>query len=198
MIPAILDSYDLQFGLGGQSEEDRLLMDTLAVGGVLTLLFIYLILAWAFASYTWPLAVMTAIPFGITGSVLGHWMLGWDFGAMSLLAFFALTGIVVNDSIVLISFFKSDVDADVPVREAMERAVFARFRAVVLTSTTTITGLFPLLLERSTLSGYFSPIAITLCFGLALATALVLIVIPALVLLLERPRRVASTAASSR
>ena len=128
---------------------------------------------------------MTAIPFGLTGAVVGHWVTGWDIGAMSFLAFVALTGIVVNDSIVLISFFKRDVEAGLPLRSALERAVRARFRAVILTSLTTIGGLSPLMFETSTLAFYVAPIAVTLCFGLAFATLLVLLVIPALILLLE-------------
>ena len=157
----------------------------MGIGGVLTLLLIYLILTWVFASYLWPLAIMMAIPFGFTGAVLGHWVTGWDAGAMTLLAFFSLTGIVVNDSIVLISFFKRDVDAGMAIRDALERAVSARFRAVILTSLTTIAGLSPLMFESSSLAFYVAPIAVTLCFGLAFATLLVLIVIPALILLLE-------------
>jgi multidrug efflux pump subunit AcrB len=104
---------------------------------------------------------------------------------MTLLAFFALTGIVVNDSIVLISFFKRDVEAGHSIREALERAVTARFRAVILTSLTTIAGLSPLMFEASSLAFYVAPIAVTICFGLAFATLLVLIVIPAMILLLE-------------
>jgi multidrug efflux pump subunit AcrB len=146
---------------------------------------IYLILTWVFSSYLWPLAIMMAIPFGFTGAVLGHWFTGWDVGAMSLLAFFSLTDIVVNDSIVLLSFLKRDLDAGGELRQALERAVRARFRAVILTSLTTIGGLLPLMFETSTLSMYVTPIAITLCFGLAFATLLVLVVIPALILLLE-------------
>jgi multidrug efflux pump subunit AcrB len=104
---------------------------------------------------------------------------------MSLLAFFSLTGIVVNDSIVLISFLKRDVDAGKPLRESMEQAIKARFRAVMLTSMTTIAGLMPLMFETSSMAFYMAPIAVTICFGLAFATLLVLIVIPALILLLE-------------
>jgi multidrug efflux pump subunit AcrB len=184
-LPGILDRNNLSFGLGGKSEQDQVIMTTMAIGGVLTLLLIYLILTWVFASYLWPLAIMMAIPFGFTGAVLGHWVTGWDAGAMTLLAFFSLTGIVVNDSIVLISFFKRDVDAGMLVRDALERAVSARFRAVILTSLTTIAGLSPLMFESSSLAFYVAPIAVTLCFGLAFATLLVLIVIPALILLLE-------------
>jgi len=184
-LPAILDRNNLTFGLGGKSRSDEVIMATMMIGGVLTLLLIYLILTWVFASYLWPLAIMMAIPFGFTGAVVGHWVTGWDVGAMTMLAFFALTGVVVNDSIVLISFFKRDVEHGTPLREALERAVTARFRAVILTSLTTIAGLTPLMFEDSTLAFYTAPIAVTLCFGLAFATLLVLLVIPALVLLLE-------------
>ncbi len=181
----ILDQYDLQFGLSGKSQQDMVIINTMALGGMLTLILIYLILAWVFASYLWPLAIMMAIPFGLTGAVVGHWITGWDIGAMSLLAFFSLTGIVVNDSIVLISFLKRDVDAGKPLRESLEQAIKARFRAVMLTSMTTIAGLMPLMFETSSMAFYMAPIAVTICFGLAFATLLVLIVIPALILLLE-------------
>lgn len=181
----ILDRNNLTFGLGGKSHQDQLIMSTMALGGMLTLVLIYLILAWVFASYLWPLAIMMAIPFGFTGAIFGHWVMGWDVGAMSLLAFFSLTGIVVNDSIVLISFFKRDVEAGLGLKESLIRAIRARFRAVILTSLTTIAGLMPLMFETSSLAFYVAPIAVTICFGLAFATVLVLIVIPALILLLE-------------
>ncbi len=184
-LPQILDRYNLTYGLGGKSEQDALVMETMMLGGVLTLLLIYLILAWTFSSYLWPLAIMMAIPFGFTGAVAGHWITGWEVGAMTMLAFFALTGIVVNDSIVLISFFKRDVEAGLSIRESLERAVRSRFRAVILTSVTTIAGLTPMMFESSSLAFYMAPIAVTLCFGLAFATLLVLIVIPALLTLLE-------------
>jgi multidrug efflux pump subunit AcrB len=188
VLPGILERHDLHFGLGGKSEFDQMIMNTMALGGLLTLVLIYLILTWVFASYLWPLAIMTAIPFGLTGAVVGHWVTGWDIGAMSFLAFFSLTGVVVNDSIVLISFFKRDVEAGTPIRQALENAVRARFRAVILTSLTTIAGLSPLIFETSSLAFYMAPIAVTLSFGLAFATLLVLLVIPALLLLLEGAR----------
>ena len=162
------------------------MLETMTLGALLTLGLIYLILVWVFSSYLWPLAIMAAIPFGLTGAVLGHWVTGWDIGAMSLLAFFSLTGIVVNDSIVLISFLRRHMDNGITLVEALRIAVQSRFRAVILTSLTTIAGLLPLMFESSTLSMYFAPIAITICFGLSLATLLVLIVVPALILLLEQ------------
>lgn len=191
-LDAILSNWNLTFGLGGQSAQDQQLLETLSLGGLLTLILIYIILAWVFASYLWPLAIMLAIPFGFTGAIFGHWVLGMDLGAMSLLAFLSLTGIVVNDSIVLISFFKDVYKTeDNPtgtysdLEQALATAVQARFRAVLLTSLTTIAGLMALMFETSSLELYVAPIAVTLCFGLAFATTLVLLVIPAMIVLLE-------------
>ncbi len=184
-VPTITAAHHLTFGLSGRSEADQRMLATMGLGSILTLTLIYLILTWVFASYLWPLAIMTAIPFGLTGAIVGHWLMGIDVGAMSLLAFFALTGIVVNDSIVLVSFLKDEIDASRPLRESLEVAVRARFRAVLLTSLTTIAGLISLTFVTSTLSIYVTPIAVTLCFGLAFSTLLVLLVIPALILLLD-------------
>ncbi|MGI9324349.1 MAG: efflux RND transporter permease subunit [Pseudomonadales bacterium] len=188
VLPGILDEYGLSYDLGGQSRSDAELLQIMQFGGLLTLGLVYLILVWAFSSYLWPLAIMLAIPFGFTGAVLGHWLMGWEIAAMSLLSFFSLTGIVVNDSIVLISFLRRELEQGSALKPALLLAVRARFRAVLLTSLTTIVGLAPLLFEHSTLSMYVSPIAITLCFGLSLATALVLIVIPAMLVLLEQSK----------
>ena len=184
-VPGIESRWDVTSGLSGQSEQDAMMMQTFAAGALLTLVFIYLILAWVFASWTWPLAIMTAIPFGLTGAIVGHWIMGQDFGAMSMLAFFALTGVVVNDSIVLVSFLRRHHDAGMPFREALERAASARLRAVLMTSLTTCAGLAPLMFEPSSLALYISPIAVTIVFGLAFATALVLLVVPALLLLVD-------------
>jgi multidrug efflux pump subunit AcrB len=104
---------------------------------------------------------------------------------MSMLAFFSLSGIVVNDSIVLVSFLRRDVGAGKPIVLALTEAARSRFRAVVLTSLTTMAGLSPLMFETSTMSTYVAPIAVTICFGLTFGTTLVLLVIPALILVLE-------------
>lgn len=187
-LPAILDRYNLEFGLSGKSKNDEVILGTMALGSLLTLALIYLILAWVFSSYVWPIAIMTAIPFGLTGAVLGHWIMGLEIGAMSMLAFFALTGIVVNDSIVLLSFFKEELARGTALKDALEKAVIARFRAILLTSLTTIAGLLPLIYEPSTLALYVVPIAVTLVFGLTLSTLLIMLVVPALILLLEAAR----------
>ena len=187
-LKTILEKYNLTSGLGGNTRRNQQILETFSVGAVLTLIFIYLILAWSFASYTWPLAVMTAIPLGLTGAIAGHWVMGMDIGAMSLLAFFSLTGIVVNDSIVLISFFRRNIDVGKSVVDAIEDASLSRFRAVILTSLTTIAGLTPLMFETFSLAMYMVPIAITICFGLGFATLLILLVVPALIILIENCR----------
>ncbi|PCI75709.1 MAG: acriflavin resistance protein [SAR86 cluster bacterium] len=181
----IREKYNLTSGLGGVSRQNQELLDTLKTGAILTVIFIYLILAWSFSSYIWPLAVMTAIPLGLTGAIVGHWVMGVDIGAMSLLAFFSLTGIVVNDSIILVSFFRRELASGKPYIDAIHDASISRFRAVILTSLTTIAGLGPLMFETFSLAMYIVPIAITLCFGLAFSTLLVLVVIPALLVMIE-------------
>lgn len=181
----IRDRYGLTSDLSGVSKRNQELVASMQKAALLTLVFIYLILAWSFASYTWPLAVMAAIPLGMTGAIAGHWIMDYDIGAMSLLAFFSLTGIVVNDSIVLISFFRRGLEEGLSVRDAIRDASLSRFRAVLLTSLTTIAGLSPLMFETFSLAMYMVPIAITLCFGLAFATLLVLLVVPSLVIIIE-------------
>jgi multidrug efflux pump subunit AcrB len=185
-LPEILSRNNLTFGLTGFSQETANMLATMWLGAKLTLLLIFLILAWVFASYLWPLAIMMAIPFGITGAIFGHWIMGINLSGMSILAILSLTGIVVNDSIVLLSFLKRDVDAGKPIRDALERAVQSRFRAVILTSLTTIAGLLPLMFETASLAAMIIPIAVTICFGLSFATLLILLVIPAYILLLEQ------------
>ena len=196
-LPQILSTHHLTFGLTGKSEQDQVIIETMSLGALLTLAFIYLILAWVFSSYVWPLAVMTAIPFGLTGAILGHWVMGEEIGAMSLLAFFCLSGIAVNDSIVLVTFLRRHLADGHPLRESLERAASERFRAVLLTSLTTIAGLLPLLFTKSSLDFYLAPIAITICFGLTFSTLLVLVVVPALILLFEGGKQRMGRAAAS-
>ncbi len=184
-LPAILAAHHLSFGLSGKSEQDKVILETMSFGAVLTLVMIYLILACAFSSYAWPLAIMMAIPFGLTGAILGHWVWGVDIGAMSFLAFFCLSGVVVNDSIVLISFLRRELELGTPLRQALERSVAARFRAVFLTSATTGAGLLPMLVGHGSLDFYTVPIAVTIGFGLTMSTLLVLVVVPALITLIE-------------
>lgn len=189
VLPALAQQFGVSYGLSGKSEDDARLLSTLGFGAILTVIFIYLILVWTFSSYAWPFAIMIAIPFGFAGAIFGHWIVGIDIGAMSMLAFFALTGIVVNDSIVLISAFRDELAAGYDVPTAIERAVLLRVRAVLLTTLTTVAGLCTLIFQTSSLSIYIAPIAVTICFGLGYATFLVLFVVPALIVLIDAGSR---------
>ncbi len=140
----------------------------------------YLILAWVFASYGWPFVVMAAIPFGLTGAFFGHWLMGIDVTILSLFGIFGLSGIVINDSIILVSFYKHLRHGGMEVTEALIEASCQRLRAVLLTSLTTIAGLTPLLFEKSFQAQFLIPMATSIAFGLGFATLLVLLVIPSL------------------
>ena len=119
------------------------------IGAGIALLLMYLVLAWVFSSYGWPFLVMSAIPLGLTGAILGHWMMDMNMTILSLFGFFGLSGIVVNDSIILVIFYRQIRDRGVAINEALEEAACQRLRAVLLTSLTTIAGLTPLLFETS-------------------------------------------------
>ena len=184
-LPAITGRHGVEWLLKGRQEDQAQTLGDMAWGAGLALALIYLVLAFVFASYGWPLVVMSVIPFGLVGAVFGHWLLGIDLTALSLFGFFGLSGIVVNDSIILVSFYKELKQAGVPWREAVVEAACRRLRAVLLTSLTTIGGLTPLLFETSVEAQFLIPMAVSIAFGLAFATFLVLLLVPALLTLHE-------------
>jgi multidrug efflux pump subunit AcrB len=139
-----------------------------------------------FGSYGWPLIVMVAIPFGLTGALFGHWLLGMDLTILSLFGFFGLSGIVVNDSIILVTFYRRLRAEGRAVHDALVEAACQRLRAVLLTSLTTIAGLTPLLFETSTQAQFLIPMAVSIAFGLAFATLLILFVVPTMLSLYEQ------------
>jgi multidrug efflux pump subunit AcrB len=186
VVPGLQSRYGLSYGLSGFSQEEQLMLEVFSMGIKLSLIMIFLILAWVFSSYLWPLAIMLAIPFGVTGAIFGHWVMGMNLTFMSLLGLLALTGVAVNDSIVLMTFLRQELKRGLELKAALYNAVASRFRAVLLTSLTTIAGLLPLMFESSSLAAMIRPLAVTICFGLAFATLLVLLVIPAFILLLEK------------
>ena len=173
-------TYGIDYSLEGRSADQRDTLSDMRKGVVLGLILIYLILAWVFSSYGWPLVVMSVIPFGLTGALFGHWVMGIDLTILSLFGMFGLSGIVVNDSIILVSFFQQLRSGGMSVPEALIEASCQRLRAVLLTSLTTIAGLGPLLFETSYQAQFLIPMATSLAFGLAFTTVLVLLVIPSL------------------
>ena len=184
-LPAIVERHGVKWGLGGGQEQQSRILGDMALGAVLGLALIYLVLAFVFASYGWPLVVMSVIPFGLIGAVFGHWLLGIDLTILSMFGLFGLAGIVVNDSIILIVSYKELKQSGAPWREAIVEAACLRLRAVLLTSLTTIGGLTPLMFETSLQAQYLVPMAVSIAFGLGVATFLVLLLVPALLCLHE-------------
>ncbi len=158
---------------------------TLPAAFLVALLLIYLILAWLFSSYTEPLVVMVAIPFAIIGVVWGHLLLGFQLTFLSLIGFVALTGVVVNNSLILLEFFNHRRRKGMGLREALIAAGRERLRPIVLTSITTFFGLAPLVFEQSFQARFLIPMAISISFGLVSATVLTLAVLPCLIVILD-------------
>jgi len=179
--------HDLRYDFGGRAEEQAETFADMRIGASVGLAMIYVILAWVFASYVRPLVVMCIIPVGLVGAVLGHWLLGYELTILSLFALIGLSGIVINDSIILVTTIDARRRTQ-PILDAIVDGSCDRFRAVLLTSTTTIGGLAPLMFERSLQAQFLVPMAVTIVFGLALATVLVLAVVPALVAVQEDVR----------
>ncbi|MUP46825.1 efflux RND transporter permease subunit [Gramella sp. BOM4] len=155
-------------------------------GFSMAMLIIYALLAIAFNSYTQPLIIMFAIPFGIVGAVIGHIILGYDLSIVSLMGVIALSGVVVNDSLIMIDYANKKRTKDaVTVYEAIHEAGLRRFRPILLTTLTTFGGLTPIILETSSQAYYLIPMAISLGFGIVFATSIILIIVPCLYLILE-------------
>ena len=148
---------------------------------MLALICIYIILSWVFSSWTQPLAVMVMIPFALIGAVLGHYVMGLTMTILSMFALIALAGIVVNNSIILVSTIERRMEeSDGNYKLAIISGTTDRLRPVILTSVTTICGLSTLMFERSLQAQFLIPMATTIVFGLAITTLLVLFVVPSM------------------
>ena len=184
-LPRLLADYEnMRYSFEGQHKETQRSVGSLLRGFMIAMLLVYAILAVIFRSYAQPLVVMSVIPFGLIGAVVGHFIMGHVLSLISLFGLVALSGVLVNDSLVLVDFINRTRSQGTPVFEAVLAAGRQRFRAIVLTSVTTIAGLSPILLEKSVQAQVLIPMAISMSFGLMGATVLVLILVPALYLLL--------------
>jgi multidrug efflux pump subunit AcrB len=163
---------------GGQSEM-RESAQVLWGGFALAMIVIYALLAVAFESYVQPLIVMIAIPFGIVGAVLGHILLGFNLSLISLMGVIALSGVVVNDSLIMVDYANRLTD-DSTAFGAIQEAGVRRFRPILLTTLTTFGGLTPIILETSRQATYLIPMAISLGFGILFATSIILVIVPCL------------------
>ncbi|WP_024850287.1 efflux RND transporter permease subunit [Hydrogenovibrio kuenenii] len=184
-LPKLVAKYGFSYSFEGQSANQAETLADMKIGLLVGLTLIYIVLAWVFGSYGWPLVVMLAIPFGLIGAIMGHWWMGLDMTILSLFGFFGLSGIVVNDSIILVSFYKRLREEGMAINQALEEAGVQRVRAVLLTSLTTIAGLTPLLFETSLQAQFLIPMAAAIAFGLMFSTLLILLVIPSVLSLYE-------------
>ena len=179
-MPRLVEKYGIQWSFQGRAADQRETMADMKVGTLLGLSLIYLVLAWVFGHYGWPLIIMLAIPFGLVGAVTGHWLMGIDLTILSMFGLFGLSGIVVNDSIVLVEFYRHQRDKGLAVKEALVSAACLRLRAILLTSLTTIGGLSTLMAETSLQAQFLIPMATSITFGLAFTTVLALLWLPAM------------------
>jgi len=179
IVPGVAQDFGVQFRFSGQAEQEREFLSGAQVAVGLALVGIYLCLAWIFASWSRPVVVMSVIPFGMIGAILGHWVWDVPMSMFSIVGMIGMAGIIVNDSIVLVSTIDeySEKRGLIP---AVVDAVSDRLRPVLLTTLTTVLGLAPLLFERSSQAGFLKPTVVTLVFGLGVGMFLVLLVVPAI------------------
>jgi multidrug efflux pump subunit AcrB len=173
------------FEMAGEARDQEESSRGLQVGAIGLAILIYILLAIPFKSYSQPLIVMSVIPFGLVGAVMGHWIMGMDLTLLSFMGMLALSGVVVNDSLVLVDYINQKRKEGVALKEAVYNAGGRRFRPVLLTSLTTFAGLMPLLFEKSTQAQFLIPMAISLGFGILFATLITLFIVPVNYLILE-------------
>jgi len=179
-MPALERKYGIHGSFQGRAADQRETMADMKMGLVLGLALIYIVLAWVFGHYGWPIIIMLAIPFGLVGAIAGHWLMGIDLTILSMFGLFGLSGIVVNDAIVLVEFYRHQREKGMAVKEAVINAACLRLRAILLTSLTTIGGLSTLMAEKSLQAQFLIPMATSITFGLAFTTVLALLWLPAM------------------
>jgi len=194
----LADIPGLAYSLGGEQERQAETMGALGMGYVLALIVMFSTLAVVFRSYSQPLLVMLAIPFGMVGAVWGHVAMGWflwdnvSLSLMSMMGVIALSGVVVNDSLILIVAINRFREGGMSMWEAVVAGSARRFRPILLTSLTTFFGLAPMIVETSVQARFLVPMAVSLGFGVLAATMIMLLIVPCSYIILEDARRNAS------
>jgi multidrug efflux pump subunit AcrB len=171
---------------GGEFEEISEVSDGFKSAMILTILLIYILLALPLKSYWQSFIIMAVIPFGFAGAIFGHYIMDLPISLLSMFGMMAMTGIVINDSLVLITRFNHEYRNGMPLKQALVTAGTSRLRAIFLTTITTVCGLLPLLSETAEQAQYLKPAAVSLVFGELFATAVTLLLIPILLGLTSR------------
>ena len=181
VFPRLMAQYPgVNFRFSGEAKAQAETSATLQLGIFVVMIMIYAALAIPLKSYGQPLLIMSAIPFGVVGALLGHLFLGKEVNILSIIGMVGLIGIVVNDSLVLVDYINHRIAEGTQWREAVMQAGMRRFRAVVLTSLTTFMGLLPIQLETSIQAQFVKPMAISVAFGVLFATLVTLFLVPIL------------------
>jgi multidrug efflux pump subunit AcrB len=180
----------LRVSLQGSKKDMRESFSSLKVGFPMAVLGIFVIVATIFRSYIQPLVILVSVPFGIIGAILAHFLLGYDLSMMSMFGMVALTGVVVNDAIVLIERINENLAEGMSFFNAIVKGGARRFRAVLLTSMSTVGGLAPLILEKDMQAKFLIPMALSLAGGVICATILTLVLIPGLLAIVNDGRRI--------
>ena len=186
LFPELLAKHSgVSYGLEGSSQEEQDLVRNLSIASIAALFLIYALIAIPLKSYGQPLVIMSVIPFGIVGAVIGHLIMGKALSMFSFFGLVALSGVVVNDSLIMVDFINKARATGMPVREAVIQSGTRRFRAIILTSFTTAAGLMPIMLESSLQAQFVIPMAISMSFGILFATLITLFLVPSLYVLMR-------------
>ena len=186
LVPALLKKYPtLTIALGGEQEERSAALNGLAAGSLLSLILIFMLLAIPLRSYLQPFVIMSVIPFGAVGAIFGHWIMDVQLMFFSALGIVALSGVVVNASLVLVDYINRQRREGVETYPAVLNACVTRFRPIMLTSVTTFVGLIPLMLTNTPATAPFIPMAVSLAWGVLFATFITLLGVPCLYIILE-------------
>ncbi|MCK4680092.1 efflux RND transporter permease subunit [bacterium] len=186
VLPSLVEDYPgLSYSFEGFQADIKESMSALIGGFALAMIISYALLAIPFRSYAQPLVVMMAIPFGIVGAVLGHLLMGYSMSIISLMGIIALSGVVVNDSLILITYANKLRGEGLSTEEAIHSAGVRRFRPILLTTMTTYGGLAPMIFETSRQARFMIPMAVSLGYGIVFATVITLVLVPSLYLLVE-------------
>jgi multidrug efflux pump subunit AcrB len=189
-MPVLLADYPgLSYDLEGVQREQKQTMRALQMDAMFALVLIFALLAVPLRSYGQPLIIMAVIPFGVVGAIVGHFIMGMNLSMMSVFGVVALSGVVINSSLVLVHYVNQRRNAGTALGDAVREAGAARFRPIVLTSMTTFAGLTPLLLEGSVSAQFLIPMAISLAFGVVFASSISLFLVPSLYMILEDVKR---------
>jgi multidrug efflux pump subunit AcrB len=194
ILPAIQQKYTgLTYGFEGRQADRRESMSALFKGMGIAMIVIFAMLAVPFNSYIQPIIIMAAIPFGIVGAVVGHLIMGYSLSVVSMFGVVALSGVVVNDSLVLVDFANRRRNSGQPVSQAVGDAAIHRFRPIMLTTLTTFGGLAPMIFETSRQARFLIPMAISLGYGILFATVITLVLVPSFYLVIEDLKKTAAS-----